>query len=155
MKVSEALQEARAKIEVGWTQKVGARDANGNPCIVYEDVARSWCASGAIATALDLGKLGNASMGKTDPEATARYERATLTRNKAEEFLVKAIDALTYWSVPSWNDRDERTKEEVLAAFDKAIVLAIQDETHTVEGGELMEHPIAETVSLKEVPSAT
>jgi|SRR6478672_9228922 len=41
---------------------------------------------------------------------------------EAEQFFKNAIGM---HDIPGWNDRDERTKSEVLAAFDKAMSVAV------------------------------
>lgn len=44
--------------------------------------------------------------------------------NASEEFFQRAIDRI---SIPAWNDAYDRTKAQVLAAFDRAIALAEQE----------------------------
>jgi hypothetical protein len=93
--VADKLREARALIERGWTQKVGARDSGGTPVWGGEKAAVSWCAVGAICTV-------GAKM--------APFRQA---------------NNLNGWGgISVWNDAPERTQAEVLAAFDKAIELA-------------------------------
>jgi hypothetical protein len=94
--VADKLREARALIELGWTQDAYSRDAEGhdNMCAGSDPVC--WCAVGAMA---ETGSGGLCEM-----------------------YFRRAID----WpgGIISWNDHPDRTKADVLAAFDKAIELA-------------------------------
>lgn len=89
------------------------------------------------------GRGGVCSIGAIDHISPATYQECTWVpisptlkipvymtptyapeRKKAQEYLVAVIGT----SIPSWNDAMERTYAEVLAAFDRAIVLATLDE---------------------------
>jgi hypothetical protein len=101
MKPSEILVEAkRLLVEKGWTQGAYARDTNGRivGCPAPDDAC--FCAYGALVAA---------SIG----------ESFTL-HSEAYGYL----DIVCGGSVARFNDAKDRTKEEVLAAFDKAIALA-------------------------------
>lgn len=91
----EILREARGYVEQGWTQGEDARDEAGDPTPPEGSRAVCWCMSGACIRA-DPGSMGTAVN--------------TPIRDAIGE----------YWYV-KWNDAPERTKEEVLAAFDRAI----------------------------------
>ena len=106
--VADKLRRARALIDRGWAQgeyvaeaflsDVIAGDYNG-PCHV--------CATGAIGVA--VGDY---------PDAYA-----------AEELVNKLADAIgverNIGAIEVWNDTEGRTQAEVLAAFDRAIELAL------------------------------
>lgn len=94
MTTIEILKGARALIEKGWCQGRYATDTNGAPASERSDNAVCFCISGA------LFRLG-AGAG-----APASY-------------AVRA--AIDYAYLVAWNDKRGRTKEQVLAAFDKAI----------------------------------
>jgi hypothetical protein len=98
--VADKLREARALIERGWTQLVSARDCDGNPVDCDQPNAVSFCAVGAVSRAYDC-----------DYDASC----------PAHEIVSRVVG--TVW-VDQWNDVEERTQAEVLAAFDKAIALA-------------------------------
>lgn len=103
MKPAEILRAARAKIEQGWCQRCVARDSQGYRIYVgnmmeasRNPAAVSWCAQGAVFAA------GGDINGPELP------------------ILGQAVGSC----IGIWNDRPRRTKEEVLAAFDRAIELA-------------------------------
>lgn len=94
----EVLMEARRLIdEKGWTQNTFARDKSGEPVVPDAYCAVCFCSTGAIARAAQDDDL--------------------LVRMEARRRLRAVIDS----SIPDWNDNPERTKDQVLAAFDQAI----------------------------------
>ncbi len=100
--IVEILRAARQLlIDRGWTQGTFARDAKGARTLYDAPDAVCYCSLGAIMV---VGR-GFA------PEAS------TLA-------LTKAIGSGHPANVAEWNDAKDRTKEEVLAAYDRAIVLA-------------------------------
>lgn len=90
------LTLARTKVAHGWTQHQG-RDAYGNVC-----------AAQAI-----LESSGGAD--------SITYDACVLLLSAAG---ILGTNNNLYPEVPHWNDAPGRTKEEVLAAFDKAIEIA-------------------------------
>lgn len=102
MSVKKILQKARKLIAKGWTQGAFARNDRGWSVGNNSPDAQCFCAVGAIRTA--AGWDGNAPMGEYR-EALSAVRAATGSR----------------LPIPSWNDNAKRTKEDVLAAFDKAI----------------------------------
>ena len=102
MNTLQALQEGRARIEQGWCQKAAFRTADGSATDT-PDTAAAWCAYGAIC----IGKHG-------------------IPHNLAYRTLVNVIreDGLGIW-----NDDATRTQEDVLAAYDRAIVIATKEAT--------------------------
>lgn len=99
-KVRQILQEARNLIAAGWTKGTFARNADGQAVPNDSKSAQCFCTIGAIRRVADHGSepLGPYL------EAVVAVRQAAGTRN-----------------IPSWNDNSNRTKEEVLEAFDKAI----------------------------------
>lgn len=95
----EILKGARALVEQGWCQRAYARDESGAPVAPTEAKAVEFCATGAIV---------KASIGQTDGAFGAAIERLQAALGIAE-------------GITFWNDNCRRTKEEVLAAFDRAI----------------------------------
>lgn len=100
----EILKEARKLlIEKGWTQAAYARDINGYRVSPRSTDAVCFCSIGAIQHV--HGSWG-----------------------VPERFLTRASEH-AYWSVPVWNDKPGRTKEDVIALFDKAIEIGSKNET--------------------------
>jgi len=101
----DVLRKAKALIEEkGWHQ--GA----------YQGPTGCLCVRGACyaAAGLDLASPEFDSAAAMDAE-TAQY------------LLGEQVDVHLLGSLAAWNDRPGRTKEEVIAAFDKAIALAEQE----------------------------
>lgn len=97
--VLQVLKKARKLIETkGWTQVVEARDEDGNAIDYRDERAICFCALGALWRAADGFE--------SDLAVDAR---ATLASCVHTDHII------------DWNDRKRRTKEDVLAAFDRAI----------------------------------
>ena len=101
MKPSEALRKARELLtpEGAWTKRKAARDRLGNEVYAADPDAVCYCSYGAIW----------------------HFELSGSLEDRLEDFLFQAIDGLP---IAQWNDADNRTHAEVLAAFDRAIALA-------------------------------
>lgn len=98
--VIEALRAGRARVERGWCQGV-----------LYHEGAV--CALGGISRA-------------TDP-ALMKYDTASF---QAADLLTRALDGSAgdgVWTVSVWNDAPERTQSDVLALYDRAIELAVEE----------------------------
>lgn len=100
---AEILKGARAKIEQGWCQGYYARDAVGRDVSYNSPSACSYCLSGAL--------WASATAAGLDVHAVDRC--FDLLRHGVSEL-----------NPMIWQDKPERTKEEVLARFDQAIVKA-------------------------------
>lgn len=100
---SEVLRAARELISVPerWTQDATARSVKRRPVLPRSQKAVCWCSVGAIDRATES---------TFSPEAM-----------DARSFL---RDAAKTNVISTWNDMRSRTHAEVLAAFDRAIVLA-------------------------------
>lgn len=95
MNRKEILIAAKANIEKGWCQGVPAIDAYGNPVLPGAESACAFCILGALRRA-------------------GGFTGAVDARNAIAELVPHGL-------VANWNDTAGRTKEEVLALFDKAI----------------------------------
>ena len=102
------LRRARDRVANGWTQHYAARDVDNVPCGAKDDRAASFCAFGALWADGDVAG-GLASV--------AAYTRLT-------NELQPAFDKRHNGDLAKWNDDPERTKDEVLAAFDAALAVA-------------------------------
>jgi hypothetical protein len=95
----QMLFEAYELVVSGWCQGEGAQDEMGRPIEPSSAFARRWSAAGA------LERVWRRAAGDQD-EALEAFERANLA-------LAAAVK-----DVPQrWNDRPERTRDEVLAAL--------------------------------------
>ena len=105
--VDELLRAARERLAFGWTQGTTLQTLEGEPTSDPAEAAR-FCVLGAFAHASHA--LG----------ADARTYRRALQR------LSEAVDPEADRSAPEvvlpvWNDAEERTQGDVLAAFDAAL----------------------------------
>lgn len=99
--VPTLLREARELIAQGWTQHAFARDAQGEICAASEAVATCWCIRGAVRRVCLTGESSESPLwGKVLHTLSTTLGRGGLAE---------------------WNDAPERTKEEVLSLFDRAI----------------------------------
>ena len=102
MKPSEILLAAKEKINTPekWTQGELAKNARGEKVPRYSETAVCWCSLGAICAVAE--------------SETAKVE--SRAESSLRQVVIQRIDI--------WNDDPERTHEEVMNAFDKAIALA-------------------------------
>ena len=105
--VVEALRESRKNIKDGWTQGAFARTIKGYVTDPASSEAVKWCAYGAV--------IPNNNF---------------IEAQKFLSLAVWQIDLLVTPSIVAWNDRPERTKEQVLAVYDLAIELARKVESN-------------------------
>jgi hypothetical protein len=91
----KALRRAREMIEAGWCQKIAS---------IVKDDRHDRCAATAIN------------------DACAEIGRPLMMSPR--KYFYRSIGCLNN-DVPRWNDDEYRTKEDVLAAFDRAIRLAM------------------------------
>ena len=103
------LVAARALLTppAAWTRVAFARNEAGNSTISGDPSAVCWCAVGAVnrAARTQFGVCGLQAMTAVDALATA----------------LGALVADTSGGVAAYNDAPERTHEEILELFDKAI----------------------------------
>jgi len=103
--IAAKLDEARALIDKGWVQGLGAVDENGR-CTFYHK-ASAFCAFGAVMRVYTVD-------GET--EYWTAYEVA--------DFLDLVAQAKGYPTIVSFNDAPERTQAEVVEVFREAAELA-------------------------------
>lgn len=107
MTPKEILIEAKRLLETkGWCQGAYAKRLHGEIALNFigDPTVAAYCSSGAICEA----------------------QKPSMAEDAAYYFI-KAIGG---GPIPRWNDTPGRTKEEVLAAFDKAIELADTQQTN-------------------------
>lgn len=99
--VKTLLITARARLaETGWTQNCSARDRTGASCEIMDPTACTYCLHGAL-------------------------NWARITAGASIETVHQAIRALwlrTTISPVQWNDHPSRSRDEVLALLDAAII---------------------------------
>ena len=95
MDIKDGLIKARALIEKGWTQGAFAKDKYGETVGTTDPTASQWCATGAL-----MAIVGT----------RARYS-----------YCVKLLDQILQEGIIIFNDSPCRTKEDILALYDKAI----------------------------------
>lgn len=104
MTPTEILRAARAKVEAGWCQGPCAIDANGEAVGVNDVRACKWCMFGAINCFVD-------------------------GYSTAERLLNDVVVSMGHIGFINFNEAPDRTQQEVLAAFDRAIELSEQATT--------------------------
>jgi hypothetical protein len=105
--VDELLLAARERLAFGWTQGMTLQDLEGKPTSDPAEAAR-FCVLGAFA------------------HASHALHTDAYTYHSAMQRLCEAIDpaatrAAPLVFIPVWNDAEERTQDDVLAAFDAAL----------------------------------
>lgn len=108
----ELMELAKFLVSQGWNQNCGATDINGRFCATDSADARNYCVVGAIWRALH-----DTAYGMSEKEQYATSRRLGFTFLEANEMNPSLGD------IPDWNDAKNRTKEQVLAAFDNAIAV--------------------------------
>jgi hypothetical protein len=116
MEVLEVLTRARTLVNKGWLQ--------GGWFHVEDDGAyKAACAAGAIRLAATGGNANTVlTVRCTCGCGSAQMAEVSVTSlsMQAEQVLGDSI-GIHWQTIPEWNDRAGRRKEEVLAAFDEAI----------------------------------
>ena len=114
MTTKEVLTQARVLVEQGWTQKVCARNANGDRVATNDPDACMFCATGAVSAAI---------------MKSAKNQDA-----KADEAFFGAVNLLDNITLKcdsgcaeNFNDHPKTTKEDILELFDKAIARCQND----------------------------
>ena len=98
--IVDQLKEGRERVKKGWTQKTHARNAKGRSVGFRSPKAVQWCVVGSCDCA----------------NACVKYLRSIVFSRYPNE-----------QSIVTWNDRSERTQEDIIEAFDRAIELAEKD----------------------------
>ena len=102
--IKEGLEEAKSLVEKGWTQDAERRDKQGNAVYDGDDDSQvvEWSMNGAMFS------------------VSIRFRHIPFM--DMLETLERVMPNPLFVIVQEWNDEPNRTKEEVLAMFDKAIV---------------------------------
>lgn len=116
MNASDILSRARTLILDGWCQGADARDAQGRDVLPWSLEARSWSVLGAL--------VGGDGVGRAQVGMMPILELG--------EAIVALGEAGDTHSLQAWNDRPDRTKEEVVALFDRALAETAA-ETHVAQ----------------------
>ena len=98
--VSDLIEARRLIAEVGWVQGGLSRNLKGELISPWDPAARCFCIAGAIMRAVDM----------TNYEVNNRYLDC-----------ISKMHAVLKLPIPKWNDRADRTREEVVKAFDQVI----------------------------------
>src|SRR3954468_19698619 len=100
--VVEVLKRARDRVKKGWLQNAACNDAMTRVC-----AAEALCLS-------------------AQEESKSSVEVGALTTISGEILLAAATEQtqISWLSIPSWNDFETRTQDEVVDTFDHAIKLA-------------------------------
>lgn len=102
MNISTILRRAADLIDAGWTQNYIARDKYGHPLKdALDPRAVRVCASGAICKAAGISRATDLGF-----DGPAEVLRNYINRDRGD-----------YESIPAWNDAEDRTKADVVAAF--------------------------------------
>lgn len=99
------LRHAHQLIERGWTQHADARTADDGVVSPWDDRAASWSLLGALVAAVE-------------DRAAALGEEAAI--GDLARTCMRLADTLDTDSLEHWNDDPARTREDVLAALDRA-----------------------------------
>lgn len=97
--------EMKALLERGWCQGASARDGDGLIVSILDERAVQYCLVGA------MDKVCESNI--TSPEVTTLHD-----------LIFESIEDPNpneYEHIPDYNDRPNRTKEEVLALLDKVV----------------------------------
>ena len=108
MTMRAVLIDARSKCATGWCQHHYARDADGFEINVNAATATCWCSDGAILAAVREQHTIHELVHYDD--VLAEFERNGIL--PVGQRTVSTVE---------WNDHPDRTQQEILAAFDRAI----------------------------------
>jgi hypothetical protein len=100
--VVSVLERARALVANGWSKETSARNENGFKVRWESPEAVQFCAGGALSRAL-------------------MDETKTWSQKLIGSLMSSLLKKLPPGSIANWNDKPERTKDEVLSLFDTLI----------------------------------
>lgn len=104
----EVLETAKNYIKQGWTQGTLARNNGGNSAVVSSYDACSFCIMGATFKALEYSQW-------------SKDLEIFVFRSLCDTVLIHYEDEFGYFNLAPWNDKESRTKEEVIEAINKTI----------------------------------
>ena len=117
MTTKDILVKAQKLIEQGWCQGEFARDENDESVSPYSEKACSWCASGAIKTAI-------ISYHHTSPNPYHLLKE--IISNKPIEYSTIIFNDSD--AIAAFNDHPKTTQNDILELFDKAIARCDNDD---------------------------
>jgi hypothetical protein len=103
----DILLRAGDHISQGWCQDVDARSENGDHVYPWSAVARSWSLLGSLMAT----------------EGNGKHAIGRLPVHELGQAIVVLGEAAHTHSLEAWNDDPARTKDEVLAVVDDALLL--------------------------------
>lgn len=103
----EILVGARDLVRQGWCQGVDARDGRDERCAPWSRDARAWSVLGALVASEGEG-----------PDVRAHSSASLAELGQAVALLAEAAGTR---SLQAWNDEPERTRDDVIAAFERAL----------------------------------
>ena len=106
------VSEARRLVESGWCQGAHARDAAGLEVPSWSEEARSWSLLGALLSSW------HRQDSQDDADVVANLADAHAL-GEATEVLGEVVGTA---SLERWNDATKRTRADVVAAMDSALV---------------------------------
>jgi hypothetical protein len=106
------LQEARGLLLKGWSRGAQARDAQGEVVLPWSDEACSWSLLGALLATWQVHDMADADFVAHRADARALGDA---TQALGEATGTAALD--------QWNDAEERSLGEVVAAVDSALAI--------------------------------
>ena len=106
------LQEARGLLQRGWSRGAQARDPQGHVVLPWSEEAASWSLLGALLATWQVHDMADADFVAHRADARALGDA---TQALGEATSTAALDR--------WNDAEERTLGEVLAAVDRALAI--------------------------------
>jgi hypothetical protein len=106
------LQEARGLLLKGWSRGAQARDAQGEVVLPWSDEASSWSLLGALLATWQVHDMEDADFVAHRADARALGDA---TQALGEATGTAALD--------QWNDAEERSLGEVVAAVDSALAI--------------------------------
>ena len=106
----ELMELARFLISKGWNQKSGATTEDGRFCGTNSPEAHNYCVIGAMYRAVH-----DTSFGMSDRRQSGLSHHLGRIFQRANKMNPEISH------IANWNDDKNRTKEQVLAAMDKAV----------------------------------
>ena len=104
------LEKARSLVKQGWCQKAFARAPDGKSVGAHSTDAIEWCVTGALQAASGFSY-----------ENMIGSRVAYADYSASRSMFKLANDIASDYTVMLWNDRQGRTQEQVISAFDKAV----------------------------------
>lgn len=127
------LENGRQRILKGWCQFHLAEGPIGQVLLEEDPDVIKWCALGALQTSVtddpyvqltvvEPATQVNSRIRQATPENVPTYEAMQCTRKIAHDYLRKSLPTKEGgFLLTDYNDAEGRTKEEIVALYDRAI----------------------------------